>query len=238
MAKKAFGVRIISQDTRNPEEKKLLNQVHLLAKRAGLSKMPEVGIYESEQMNAFATGPSRRNSLVAFSTGILKGMDEEALEGVIGHEIAHIANGDMVTMTLIQGVLNALVLFVSRVIARTLAEKTDKGVLFEIATIILLDVLLSALAALVVSAFSRRREFRADLGSAKLVGKHKMIQALKALAHGFSPTRVEEGGMQRAFYNLQISHRSRIEKSRFLRLFSSHPPLETRILALEKMRIH
>ena len=128
MAKSAYGVKIIDQNTSDSTEREILNMVRNCSERAGLKKMPEVGIYESDVINAFATGPSKSNSLVAVSTGLLNSMNRDEVEGVIGHEVAHIANGDMVTMTLIQGVVNAFAMFISRILARIISSNVEKSV--------------------------------------------------------------------------------------------------------------
>lgn len=229
MAKTMMGVQILNPNERlSSDEQWLIQTVHRLAQNAGLSKMPEVGVYQASEMNAFATGPSRSNSLVAVSTGILQRMNKNELEGVLAHEVAHIANGDMVTMVLIQGVVNAFGMFLSRVIGHilsTLVEEKKAPMVRMIATIIL-DVVFSILGAIVVSYFSRQREYRADAGGAKLGGREKMVQALQKLQNEFAPPPEEKSPVA----TLQISDRRKTMMS----LFSTHPPLEERIQRLQQ----
>lgn len=235
MAKWMLGVKIIDPSTSNLEEQKLLETVRELARAAHLSAVPEVGIYNSPEVNAFATGPTQKRSLVAVSSGLLKQMSQQELEGVLGHEIAHIANGDMVTMTLLQGVVNAFVMFLARVFAFVLSglgqnrEKSSAGSYFKFNMFVLLfEIIFMILGSLVVAYYSRRREFRADRGGAKLAGKDNMISALEALqqvAH-IRDQRVEKP----AFQSMKISHR---EKGGLIALFSTHPPLATRITQLK-----
>ena len=174
MAKRMTGMVIIDPQTRDPYQRKLVDTVHEISRRARLPKMPEVGIYQSPDMNAFATGPSKSNSLVAVSTGLLEKMSEDEVEGVLAHEVAHVANGDMVTLTLIQGVINAFVLFLARFIAEMVAssqseDSSESGsgqgnyFLYWV-TYIGLQLIFSVLGSMVVSYFSRSREFRADSG--------------------------------------------------------------------------
>jgi len=187
-AKKMMGIQLI--DPKSPGQFSwLTGKVEQCSRAANLPKLPEIGIYESPEINAFATGPSKSRSLVAFSTGIINSMSQDELEGVIAHEIAHIQNGDMVTMTLIQGVMNAFVLFFSRIISFAVANLFDenKRALVQIATTIIFDILLTILAHLVVNYFSRQREYRADAGAASLVGRDKMIAALEHLKRRFEP---------------------------------------------------
>lgn len=187
-AKKMMGIQLI--DPQSPGQFSWLTQkVEECSKAANLPKLPEIGIYESPEINAFATGPSKSRSLVAFSTGIINSMNKDELEGVIAHEIAHIQNGDMVTMTLIQGVMNAFVLFFSRIISFAVANLFDenKRAIVQLISTIVFDILLSILAHFVVNFFSRKREYRADAGAAALVGREKMIAALEHLKRRFEP---------------------------------------------------
>lgn len=187
-AKKMMGIQLI--DPQSPGQFSWLTQkVEQCSKAANLPKLPEIGIYESPEINAFATGPSKSRSLVAFSTGIINSMNKDELEGVIAHEIAHIQNGDMVTMTLIQGVMNAFVLFFSRIISFAVANLFDenKRAIIRFVSTIIFDILLSILAHLVVNFFSRKREYRADAGASALVGREKMIAALEHLKRRFEP---------------------------------------------------
>ncbi|MCS6961270.1 MAG: protease HtpX [Deltaproteobacteria bacterium] len=227
-AKMLLGVQVI--DPRYPGEFSwLVQKVYEVAKKQGLSKMPEVGIYESPEINAFATGPSKNNSLVAFSTGLLNSMNENEIEGVIAHEIAHVANGDMVTMTLIQGVVNTFVVFISRVLAWAISSRLDEGkrefVYFAVS--IVLEIIFMILASVVVFYFSRIREYRADYDAAKSVGKEKMIAALEHLRRYFEP--YDEA---RSLETLKIAGGKKA--SLLAVLFSTHPPLEARIERLRK----
>ncbi len=231
IAKWAMGVHIIDPHTNNVGERRLLETVYGLAQRAKLPKMPEVGVYDSPEVNAFATGPSKSNSLVAVSTGLLQHMDNDAVEGVLGHEVAHIANGDMVTMTLIQGVINTMVLIVARIIAGVVASNVDErarsGVHF--AVFFVLQIVLSLLGSLLVAYFSRRREFRADRGGAQVAGRERMLAGLKQLRNVYG--QVDDSHQELA--TLKISGHA----GSFLQLFSTHPPLEERIRRLETMAL-
>lgn len=229
MAKKMMGVQLLTTNGRGAD---LVQRVHAMARKAGLDKMPEVGVYESPEVNAFATGPSRNNSLVAVSTGLLNRMNDDEVDGVLAHEVAHIANGDMVTMTLIQGVMNAFVMFAARVVAQVinnaLRDENGRGGLGGFAymfTVFALDILFGFLAAPVVMWFSRWREFRADSGGARLAGKQKMISALESLKGTLD--RVDNS--QKAFSSMKISGSMKLSE-----LFSSHPSLEKRIEALRR----
>lgn len=242
MAKFAMGVRIIDPNTLDMKERALVSMVHRYAQAAGLSKMPEVGIYNSPEVNAFATGPSRSNSLVAVSTGLLNTMDNRSVEGVIGHEVAHIANGDMVTMTLIQGVVNAFVMALARIVAfainQALNQRSDResssvgGPVYFI-TVMVLEMIFMILGSIVVMWFSRQREFRADLGGAKYAGKDAMIAALESLRRMQDRNLqvAEETGSQPAFASLKIS--STGGKLSWAGLFRTHPTLEERIERLK-----
>lgn len=234
MAKWMMGVQIIPADTRDPALHNLVQMVHEMARAARLPAMPEVGIYDSPEVNAFATGPSKSRSLVAVSSGLLQRMKAEEVRGVIGHEVAHIANGDMVTMTLIQGVVNAFVMFLARAIAYglTMSRGQDSeergGVPMSYYVVqFVLEMVFMVLGSMVVAWFSRYREFRADSGGARLAGRNNMIQALEGLQRTFGQI---EPGSQPAIQALKISS----PPGRFLRLFSTHPPLEERIERLRK----
>lgn len=230
MAKTMMGVKIIDPNQiSSPDEQWLVQTVHRLAQHANLPKMPEVGIYNSDEMNAFATGPSKSNSLVAVTTGILRKMNRNELEGVISHEIAHVANGDMVTMVLVQGIVNAFGMFLSRVIGfflSTLVDEKKAPVVRMISTIVL-DIIFNILGLFIVSYFSRLREYRADAGGASLAGKEKMIQALQRLRNEMSLPPPEE---KSPLATLQISDRRRS----FTHLLATHPPLEERIARLQQ----
>lgn len=234
IAKMAMGVVIINPNHANRDERALLDIIYRLAHKAGLKTMPEVGIYGSQEVNAFATGPSKNNALVAVSSGLLANMNQREVEGVLGHEISHIANGDMVTMTLIQGIVNAFAMFLSRIIAYgisvALSRDQDKEGGISTATYyiltILFDILFTFLGAILVAAYSRWREYRADLGGAQLSSRDNMIASLQRLQSMSSL-----GSDQRApsLAALKIS-----SQSRWLAVFSSHPSLEARIERLQK----
>ncbi len=236
IAKMAMGVITIDPKHTTANEQYLLDIVYNLAKKAGLKKMPEVGIYHSPELNAFATGPSKSNSLVAVSSGLLATMDKNEIEGVLGHEISHIANGDMVTMTLVQGVVNAFAMFLSRIIAYAISismsrNDEEKGgeisyFTYSMLTIIF-DLLFTFLGSILVAAYSRWREYRADHGGATLAGRQKMIEALRRLQRGMDMVEDDRAPSLAAF---KIARHSS-----WLELFSTHPPLEKRIERLTKM---
>jgi heat shock protein HtpX len=228
MAKMMMGVRLIDPATSDPRERALLDTVHALARGARLPAMPEVGYYDSPEVNAFATGPTKSRALVAVSTGLLQRMNGDEVEGVLGHEISHIANGDMVTMTLIQGVVNAFVLFLARVIAFAISQNVrdeNRGAV-NFGVVLVLQIVLSLFGAMVVAAFSRWREFRADRGGATLAGSPKMIAALERLRR----TSELVDTRQEAMATLKIAG----GPSRFMALMASHPPLEERIARLQQ----
>ncbi len=229
MAKMLMRVKVIDPRSATGTQKEIVDMVYRYSKAAGISKMPEVGIYDSPEINAFATGPTKNRSLVAVSTGLLNRMDRDQVEGVIGHEVAHIANGDMVTMTLIQGIMNAFVMFLARVIAFAVSQnvKQENRFIVQFVTIIVLQILLSILGSIVVSYFSRAREFRADAGGARLAGREKMISALK----GLQGTLGRVDNEQAAFATLKISGK---KGGGLMALLSTHPPLEERIRRLER----
>lgn len=233
MAKWMMGVKVIDPHTQDPEERRLLEMVQHLAQKAELPAMPEVGIYRSNEVNAFATGPTRSRALVAVSTGLLSRMQDTEIEGVIGHEISHVANGDMVTMTLLQGVVNAFVMFLARVLAFVLSglgkERNQRGSpMSYILFVYLFEMIFMVLGSLVVAAYSRYREFRADAGGARLAGKEKMISSLKTLRVLQEIKDPRENPAMAAF---KISLP---DKKGLIRLFASHPPLEERIARLER----
>jgi heat shock protein HtpX len=225
IAKQAMGVQLVDGRTGHADADWLYATVRQLTDRAGLP-MPEVGIYESPEVNAFATGPSKSRSLVAVSSGLLRGMQRDEVEGVLAHEVSHIGNGDMVTMTLIQGVVNAFVIFFARVIASLLRSAVDErmsGVVYFM-TVIVLQIVLGLLGSVVVAWFSRAREFRADSGAATLAGRGKMIAALQRLQQN---TKMVEAGHP-ALATLKISG-----ARNWMAVLSTHPPLEARIAALQ-----
>lgn len=233
MAKRFMGVQMV---TATGPYQRLVSLVHQLSRKAGLTEMPEVGLYESPEINAFATGPSKNNSLVAVSSGLLQRMDDEEVEGVIAHEVSHIANGDMVTMALIQGVVNAFVMFFARIVAFAIdqALRSDdedgKGLGFfaHYMVVMVCEMLFGILGMIVVSFFSRWREYRADAGSARIASKSKMVKALKALQRNYQA--IDDGQDKSGFKALKISsHKS------WFALFSTHPSLEDRIAALDRL---
>ena len=227
MAKRGMGVQIIEQPS-NSTERWLVDTVRRQAQQAGIG-MPEVGIFQAPEPNAFATGMSRNNALVAVSSGLLQNMKADEVEAVLGHEMTHVSNGDMVTMGLIQGVVNTFVIFLSRVIGHVVDRvvfKTERGYgPAYFITSIVAQIFLSILASMIVMWFSRRREFRADAGGASLAGSGKMIGALQALQRAHEPKDLPG---EFAAFGISGGIGSGIK-----RLFMSHPPLEERIAALK-----
>jgi heat shock protein HtpX len=230
MAKRATGAQVIEQP-RNSTEQWLFETVRRQAKQAGIG-MPEVAVYNAPDINAFATGMRRDSALVAVSTGLLEAMDKDEAEAVLGHEITHVANGDMVTLALIQGVLNTFVIVLSRVIGYFVDRvllKNDRGVgIGFFVSSIVAQIILGILASMIVMWFSRQREFRADAGGAKLAGRDKMIAALQRLKAAHEPAQLPE---QMAAFGI-----SGQREGGWKRLFMSHPPLDERIAALQRGR--
>lgn len=227
MAKRAVGAQVIEQP-RNSTEQWLLSTVRRQAEQAGIG-MPEVAIFDSPQMNAFATGASRNSALVAVSTGLLNGMNPDEVEAVLAHEVSHVANGDMVTLALIQGVVNTFVIFLSRVIGHFVDRvvfKTERGYgpAFWITTLIA-ELVIGILASMVVMWFSRQREFRADAGGAALAGRQKMIAALQRLQGD------QQAAMPGELVAFGINHSA---GGPLTRLLMSHPPIPQRIAALQQ----
>jgi heat shock protein HtpX len=227
LAKRSMGVKIIEHPA-NSNEQWLVTTVQRQAQQAGIG-MPEVGIFDAPEPNAFATGMSRNNALVAVSTGLLRNMSSDEVEAVLGHEVTHVSNGDMVTMGLIQGVINTFVIFLSRVIGHVVDRvvfKTERGYgpAYFIVSIVA-QIFLSILASMIVMWFSRRREFRADAGGASLAGRGKMIGALQALQRQHEPHDLPG---EFAAFGISGGIGSGVKK-----LFMSHPPLEERIAALQ-----
>ncbi|MDA7026206.1 protease HtpX [Bacillus sp. CLL-7-23] len=227
MAKMAMGVQVLNpeKESLTDEQQQLVDRVHRLARAAGLTNMPEVGIYNSREVNAFATGPSKRRSLVAVSTGLLQEMDDNAVEGVLAHEVAHIANGDMVTMTLLQGIVNTFVVFFARIAAwvATRFVREELAPIVHFIAVIVFQIVFSILGSLVVFAYSRHREFHADRGGADLAGKDKMIHALRSLEHYTARIKEEQASVA----TLKINGKKQTL------LFSTHPDLNERIRRLE-----
>jgi len=231
MAKRAYDIQLISETRLMDYDSKtqmVYTTVSTIAKQNGIT-MPEVGVYESADPNAFATGPSKNSSLVAVSTGLLESMTAPEIEGVIAHEMSHILNGDMVTMTLLQGVLNTFVIFFARIIGsiidKTVFKNEEGNGWGYFITVMVLEIILGILASLVLMAFSRYREYRADEGSSRLVGKDKMILALKRLQYIVTNKEIVDDGKLATF-------KIHSEKG-FMTLFMSHPDLGDRIKNLE-----
>jgi heat shock protein HtpX len=226
MAKWQTGAHVITQPA-NADEQWLLDTVHELSSRAGI-KTPEVAIYEGEP-NAFATGAFKNSALVAVSTGLLQTMNAEEVEAVLAHEVAHVANGDMVTMTLIQGVVNTFVVFLSRIVGYVVDKQINRdgngqGVGYFVTSLVC-QIVFGILASMIVAWFSRHREFRADAGAASYMGQpHSMISALATLGH------LDPGELPKSIQALGISDRPGL-----MALFSTHPPIEARISALQRL---
>jgi heat shock protein HtpX len=230
MAKRATGMHVIDQP-RTEGERWLVETVRRQAGRAGIG-MPEVGVYEAPEINAFATGMSRNSSLVAVSTGLLRAMDRDEIEAVLAHEVSHVANGDMVTLALVQGVVNTFVMFLARIVGSVidkavLGNRDGPGIAYYL-IVFALEIVFGIAASIVVMWFSRWREFRADAGGASLAGREKMIAALQRLSlsygHSSLPSEVRAFGISGG-----VAHGLK-------KLFMSHPPLGERIAALKAMQ--
>jgi len=223
-----MGVQLVNGRTGQAELDWLYQTVESLSRKAGLP-MPEVGIYDSPEVNAFATGPSKKRSLVAVSSGLLRGMRREEVEGVLAHEVSHIQNGDMVTMTLIQGVVNAFVIFFARLIANIIRQAVDEKMSYLVffITTLVLDIALGILGMMVVAWFSRAREFRADAGAATLSSRGNMIAALQRLQQ--NKGLVDDSQPQLATMKINGG-------KKFMSMISTHPPLEARIAALQNIQ--
>ncbi len=227
MAKRSTGAVVITEP-RNATERWLLDTVRRQSEKAGIG-MPEVAIYDSPEINAFATGASKNNALVAVSTGLLQGMTQDEAEAVLSHEVSHVANGDMVTLALVQGVVNTFVIFLARVVASLISnvlrgndeEGESMGGFAYMITVFVLEMIFGVLASIIVFWFSRQREYRADAGSAKLVGSHKMVAALERLKSN------RESQLEGTMMAFGIANKPAMSE-----LFMSHPPLEKRIQAL------
>ncbi|NDC38329.1 MAG: protease HtpX [Proteobacteria bacterium] len=230
MAKWMMGVQVI--DPQNPGQFAwLVQMVTELSRSAQLPVVPEIGVYQSAEINAFATGPSKRRALVAFSTGILQQMNREELAGVAAHELAHIKNGDMVTMTLLQGVVNAFVMFLSRIIAFAVSQnvKEENRHMVNFLTVLVLDIALTLLGSIVVCWFSRQREFRADAGAAAIGGRGRMVAALESLKRVYGFDAGDQAATQESFSTMKISGKA----GGLMALLSTHPSLDARISRLQ-----
>lgn len=222
IAKRSVGAVVIEQAS-GPEQTWLVDTVKRQAEKAGIG-MPEVAIYDSPEINAFATGMNKNNALVAVSTGLLRSMTQDEAEAVLGHEVSHIANGDMVTLTLIQGVLNTFVFFFARIAASAISRGNDSRMAYFF-IVMFFQFVFGILASVIVMWFSRRREFRADEGGASLAGREKMIAALQRL----------QGNQQESQLDGQLTAFGISGKQAMSALFMTHPPLETRIAALKDL---
>ena len=228
MAKHAYNIYLVDARSQDYRAREIYDMVVQLARKAGLPEVPEVGIYDSAEPNAFATGPSKKKSLVAFSSGLLNSMSREQVEAVAAHEITHIASGDMVTMTLLTGIANALVMFLARIIAQIISsslrgddDEGGLGYFGYMIVVMLLETVLMLLASIPLAAFSRYREFKADAGSAKLTNPGSMISALQRLGEMMNiPVQKDSFSMAKISSNRKIS------------LFATHPSLEDRIARL------
>ena len=231
IAKRAMGVKLVDGHTGNADADWLHNTIGNLSRQANLP-MPEVGIYDSPEVNAFATGPSKKKSLVAVSTGLLRAMDRNEVEGVLAHEVSHIANGDMVTMALVQGVVNAFVLYLSHVVAAIVRNalsgdrggRSGGGGIVSFLVYIVAQIFFGIIGSMITAWFSRHREFRADAGAASLSGSGNMIAALRRLQSTVAA--VDSSNKEMATMKI-AGGRS------LMRLMATHPPLEARIAALE-----
>lgn len=232
IAKWMMKVKVLDPaDSLKVQEREVIEKVHRFSRAAGLTHMPQVGIYPSAEINAFATGPSKKRSLVAVSQGLLDQLDEKAIEGVIAHEVAHVSNGDMVTMTLLQGIVNTFAVFFSRIVAIVLSRLVREEFRFfvQFIAVIVFQILFSILGSLVVAAYSRHREFHADRGGGDLAGNDKMAHALRSLKAKVNRTNVKDQTDDSAVATMKISGKSNVMK-----LFSTHPDLDERIARLEQ----
>ncbi|NGX33707.1 MAG: Protease HtpX [Candidatus Anoxychlamydiales bacterium] len=233
IAKWAMRVEIIDESTTNDNLKFVFDSVKKIANEADLEYMPEVGVYSSNEVNAFATGPSKKRSLIALSSGLINKMPKDEIEAIIGHEISHITNGDMITMTLLQGVVNAFVMFLARILAFAISSSNKRnrssytGSYFFV---YIFEIIFMILGSFVLAFYSRKREFRADENSARLLGKEKMIKALQSLKSFYDIKDLKKEKL--AIQSLKISNNS---KRGLLNLFSTHPPLDDRIEKLKNL---
>ena len=238
MAKWMMGVKLIDPNTPDSTLRNVKDMVYRQAKKAGLPAMPEVGFYQSPEVNAFATGPTKSRALVAVSSGLLQKLNSDEVEAVLGHEVTHIANGDMVTMTLLQGVINAFVMFLARIIAFSVSKAFSRGqdeeslgspMMYQL-MVFAFEMIFMVLGMLIIARFSRFREFRADAGGARLAGTNKMVQALEALKRTYNIQ--DPATDKQALQAFKISSHNR----GFARLFATHPPLDERIARLQRRR--
>ena len=235
IAKWAMKIKIVTQYDCSSEGLLLKKIVTNLSQKAGLSKTPEIGIFSSKTPNAFATGPTSSNSLVAVSTGLLNKLHEEELEAVIGHEIAHIKNGDMVTMTLLQGIVNTFVIFLSYILSQLISMHARKGRQEQdfgvyLISRIVLDIIFMAIGSIIICSFSRYREYKADIGGALLSSKEKMIRALRRLEE--TSVTIDKEQTPQSVAALMCN-----SKTNFIELFSTHPPIRKRVAALNDATI-
>ncbi|TDL34202.1 protease HtpX [Jeotgalibacillus sp. S-D1] len=232
IAKMMMKVKVLDPNGQlTAQERDVVEKVHRFSRAAGLRHMPQVGIYPSPEVNAFATGPSKKRSLVAVSQGLLNSMDDDAVEGVIAHEVAHVSNGDMVTMTLLQGVVNTFVVFFSRIVAILVSRlvRSELQWIVQIAAIIVFQILFSILGSMVVSAYSRHREFHADRGGGDLAGNDKMAHALRSLKSYANRAQAKNYTDDSAVQTMKINGKGGMAK-----FFSTHPDLDERIARLER----
>lgn len=234
MAKWLMNVQLIDETNPDANSKYILEMVQRIALEAGLKHSPQVGIYESNEVNAFATGPSKKRSLVAISTGLLNRMSKDEIEGIIGHEISHITNGDMITMTLLQGVVNSFVMFLARILAFFVSsigkdkEKSNSGANYFL--VYIFEIIFMIIGSMVLAFYSRRREYSADENSANMLGKDKMIKALESLKSFYEIKDIK--AQNPAFQTFKISNNS---KGGLINLFATHPPLDDRIERLKNL---
>ena len=232
IVKWSMGVKVFGVGQGDAATQKVYTILQKVVAKSGMKKMPEFGVYQSPEMNAFATGPSESRSLVAVSTGLVQQMTDDELEGVLAHEVAHIRNGDMVTMTLLQGIVNALVMFLARIIAGLVTgnSREEGRHMTRFFVIMACELVLGVFGVMVTAWFSRRREFRADFGGAQYSNPRKMLGALEALQRRFKP--LDERAPQLAAFKISTGRRTGL-----LALLATHPPLEERIRALKQQTL-
>ncbi|NGX56254.1 MAG: Protease HtpX [Candidatus Anoxychlamydiales bacterium] len=233
LAKWLMKVKII--DKTNENTKFILEMIKNLSNKANLKYIPEVGIYQSKEINAFATGPSQKRSLIALSSALIDKLHIDEIEAIIGHEISHIKNGDMVTMTLLQGIINSFVMFLSRILAFLITsnnkERNNKSSYFATRSLVFVfEIIFMILGSMIIALYSRKREYKADYNSAKITSKEKMIKALEALNKNYELRDLTSE--KAAFQSFKISNNS---KKGFIRLFATHPPLKDRIERLKNL---